>query len=1423
MTDAFDENIIVEAYDDKAIYQVTKLPTKTTLLMNGSPMKVGDKFTQGDVRAGRLSINHDRCEGDKPVEDAFYFRVPLADGTFLDKTTEATRSMCLPYAGTPDNGIFKFPIFVYTQPSPKQLRNSYPTVMEDETRYITKGDLMYSSDTEWIDWYLNRTDVPVYPTSQSLGYWDRFAGRDSFTYSGYQNVAVPPGNDAALWQWTRSTRNGPGSNSAIILPKNTENYTGVVSRDQIEYYTSSAIVSSDVADDDLIGMVIAYKTVNGVPYTLSAVRSGGMGSKEKATLRLDLWGTYDADSGAPEFMVTVGKFTAKGVVSDLTAPGQTGSQIFEYVVDASNFASSNPVEIIFSNQFGQKDTKTLIVNSIKVDGTEATSYTLSEGNNNTTPQTPITITQQSGRVRGRGGWAAGNASSNVKTWYIMSTIGNTRTIISDNSAAAPNLLGNSSNQNWADMGATRIQVVRKGDQIEVTTSQFGDPDLELDESTKITISVPAEFAGPQQFGFSALSQQNALFESMTFKALPNPPPAEVPDPKDQDPYWERFPVLYTVSSVAHGSIAEFYLNDQKLKAGDQFTHKDLVDRKLKVVGLFKGGGRDISFRFRVCAGTAVCKCTNGEYKVYIKEWPWPEMKNNQVTIDECSNADDNVIDPTGVTFFVSEIGASRPDQLTISYDASKSNPENKVELVPSVFTQKDINDGKVKLRHNCGAEVKRQELVWVNVCTQHNKCKSFPIYVNVIPLPIEVPPLDPGITITPALCTFARNFTGDGMRQIGECGTWTKLIGRQLPPPTTPGEIVYIPDAVEGPKTVVTIPTPDGNEWQELPFNVISGETSQCPPMELAPNTDRSKSYIEMEVWGDYGLRAPFFDLYAGNNLVDSGIKVDRLKAPGQPGTQKYGYTVETAKLGNGPVKILYTGNEIGNDPDINMYVYSITINGKKYTPGNGLLFKTKINGSRGNKLMSQLDQVTTPPGPYEPAPYVGKGFNCFYGKDGTQWVSDKDGVWRPVEPKPGMPLPDWTPLIKTDEFLVQTDTLDLPELKLPVYHKPTKTVFTEVKNETPILSDNPYTKIAAIDQFLWIGPNEFWIKNGSRFSMYFMANRFNVRFDILPNLGTQLISPTDPLIWDRANVGKRSILRANPNTSADKINPTLWAGTRSIRDAMGTPFGPSDGNRIRQVTPIKTAFDVDNTYNPVQQPAHSLGSYVTRIPGTQSLGAFASSIRPKLIPEFGTMQVNVEDPNPKKVTRWKESPEYIYSYSGFNEPGFKQFAAGPYNPTGDFIAAAGGTAYGTTEMKRHFDEYKLNGNYNYKPPRQTLGWVTAQYMFLNWYSINGPHEKLNGGAYDGTPPSNFDYYFEVRAYDAITGEEKVRKYAVHWNATGLNPKTKKASAITDTVDYWKGDPSIDPPPSGTAVCQFDDVGAIGQCTFTGNFKPGSY
>lgn len=99
------------------------------------------------------------------------------------------------------------------------------------------------------------------PTQQEIfDSWDRF-DRSAFYPNG-----TPPGGEATGWAF---------SGGAIQSTINSSGYTGFVSPQSYDFYTHSVVLSSTDVDDDLIGVVIAFVVVEGVPNALMAVRSCG--------------------------------------------------------------------------------------------------------------------------------------------------------------------------------------------------------------------------------------------------------------------------------------------------------------------------------------------------------------------------------------------------------------------------------------------------------------------------------------------------------------------------------------------------------------------------------------------------------------------------------------------------------------------------------------------------------------------------------------------------------------------------------------------------------------------------------------------------------------------------------------------------------------------------------------------------------------------------------------------------------------------------------------------------------------------------------------------------------------------------------------------------------------------------------------------
>lgn len=84
----------------------------------------------------------------------------------------------------------------------------------------------------------------------------------------YANMsAAPPGSAAAAWQL---------QGGAIVMPDNLSSYTAFVSPNKYSNYTFSATVTSQDADDDLIGLLVGSAMgQDGILRTITVARTGG--------------------------------------------------------------------------------------------------------------------------------------------------------------------------------------------------------------------------------------------------------------------------------------------------------------------------------------------------------------------------------------------------------------------------------------------------------------------------------------------------------------------------------------------------------------------------------------------------------------------------------------------------------------------------------------------------------------------------------------------------------------------------------------------------------------------------------------------------------------------------------------------------------------------------------------------------------------------------------------------------------------------------------------------------------------------------------------------------------------------------------------------------------------------------------------------
>lgn len=111
-----------------------------------------------------------------------------------------------------------------------------------------------------------RPPMPAPSGSEVFNTWYRTAGADLFTSPSQ----IPSGNEAGAWTY---------SNGAIVSTVNSSNIITFLSPDEYDSYTFEATLSSPGSDDDMIGLVAAYKRDGNVNKMILAVRHrGGMGN-----------------------------------------------------------------------------------------------------------------------------------------------------------------------------------------------------------------------------------------------------------------------------------------------------------------------------------------------------------------------------------------------------------------------------------------------------------------------------------------------------------------------------------------------------------------------------------------------------------------------------------------------------------------------------------------------------------------------------------------------------------------------------------------------------------------------------------------------------------------------------------------------------------------------------------------------------------------------------------------------------------------------------------------------------------------------------------------------------------------------------------------------------------------------------------------
>lgn len=233
---------------------------------------------RGRLRVNRISGNDD-VNNPPPYSDAVFEikAAEISEGTQRPKSTVfvpapnedatvrvVTRAIANPSIVVDDLSINHIPVTSPT--STYTLRASDGSLHSDRT-FTTIG---YAPDLPPIEAYIVETNAEYNaatapgnapPTQQEIfNSWDRF------DRTGFYPNGTSPGGEATGWEF---------SGGAIRSTINSAGYTGFVSPQNHDVYTHTVDLSSTSGDDDLIGVVIAFAMVGGVPNALVAARTCG--------------------------------------------------------------------------------------------------------------------------------------------------------------------------------------------------------------------------------------------------------------------------------------------------------------------------------------------------------------------------------------------------------------------------------------------------------------------------------------------------------------------------------------------------------------------------------------------------------------------------------------------------------------------------------------------------------------------------------------------------------------------------------------------------------------------------------------------------------------------------------------------------------------------------------------------------------------------------------------------------------------------------------------------------------------------------------------------------------------------------------------------------------------------------------------------
>lgn len=1336
-------NIISEEYSDRAFYRMTVAPKRGSLILKGIVLKSGDVFTQLDIMNGDLIYKHDgRCETGTNVKDEFKFVIPISETQIL--TPQTPRSPCLPSAIIPKDGIFTFVINILTIPYPEKIRNREIEIMEDETRCFSRSDLYYTSDLEVIEEVrIDPADFEPIPGDEIFDKWSRFSANQVFA-NGAKDAPVD--SPAKKWEYIQ----GEDTFRSTI---NSTTYIGITSPAIYDRYTMTATLSSTANDDDMISIILAYKVVGGQVHTLSAIRSGGGisandnggGNKDPANSTWCLASTVgnsrtmiiDKGSSAPA--------TPDGMRLNWSKLGQTK---VEAMRDGANIS-------IVCSQFGSEtlDESTRIdfvipSNSPFADGAAigfgafsqnmATFADVSIKVDPTLPEKPlfdahpIQYNVRTMSKQTKGTFMLDGAPLKLLDTFTNQDLDNGLLCINGNNAG--------SGVEQFSFSACTVPCKCMTDIFRVRIKEWPYPE-------RVNNSVTIDECEDGQI----LTEDNLLYT------------VEKGSTKDQ--------ITYTFNPTRTNEVNPGYLSRV---VPSTFTQADIA---AGLVRIYHDCGAEFRrfdrLMFDIC--TQRGKCVEGSLAVTIIKKVINEPSTPGFTVD-----------PAGCVYGMDFYGNWAPVGECGLWAEIVSR------RLPDPETQ---TPGQILYLPNADPAVTL--VVVKDPITNKNKYVTLPYNITEQPsggCPIEeiAPETDKSkATIvtrlifeeqlvsnqTPLIKTMRYAITVDGIEVHNDSvDMTTQKSFRDTPPRTftldngSSGHYNYVDETIkvtfdkallkENSVVKIRLLTPAPAEKRlyqygqgtEIDYNkVIDPNTGQPTTIEWFPKRySFGIRIMSMRVNATYA--APISYAYFGG---------------GSDGQRLYEHYIAPV------IKTKYHPTSIIDAHCICVWIKPA--GAAKVIPAEAE-FKEKWN-LEAPYTSSQTDQP-----------------NCFTGPDGTKWVTDVTGEWRPVEPTNNNVNKD--PLVKSDEYLVSAPDLKGEYEGKPVLLKPENNVFTPLPNGDLVMVEKPYTKIFQMDIFNWMGPNEFYLPYGRYFDLYFFSSRYYVRYDIMPQNGNTIVDQNDPSLWDDTT---SKFLTGQVSTTINKF-----------------PMSPN----VQKVFPWLTMFDGINGANASSLDGHKKSQYYVKLSGTNKLAGFVSTHQPintELYTKKSPFKNGSDTKTDHNYMKVRNNP--IWSYSGYGDlttAGLKQYAVPPYGAYGNAVYGHLGERYGTFFPQLHFNLYTKHGNLHYRPPEPYIGWMNGQFMLMSTDHIKpGYRSQIDGTA----PRSAVTYTFRVRGVDLVTGETKFRTFKVHYNATGIGPNGR-SSIQTDAKDVAPG--GVLPPNPDTAYCEYKGPGRIGSCVIEKNENGGT-